>query len=488
MAYTLASATIQDLKYEEKQDGLGVTITYASDGTAGAETVSVSSSRNITVHMQSGTSTATQIKTAVEANPEAAALVTVTVPGTAGTAQKSVVNATLASGAVAVKASKSVGGLTLTALTAGTAGNSTRFKFVTGALACSVASADITITFPVGTSASAIAAKINATSAAAALVKAEGGPSDTPRLAMASAFTNLAGGLAAVAASVIAQDLTYTHNLSTTAGNGTTISYTTGATAGSEVVSGSATAVSVQIENGVSTATQISTAVAASSLVAAVATCSGTITFGSPSNGSTVVITGLPTDGLKTFTKAASASGNNFAVIADLTTLINALTDLNATDNGTVITVTVATKGTAINSATITGTSSYSALSRTFSGGRDGVTCTVSGTGGTAQKTVNAQVTSGAIGAGTTEAFYTSQATTALTSSFVSQAINFSPRTLVIQNDETSGAKTVVGSFDGISTHFTLLPGENLTIDNPRRRALYLKHSGGAPSYRVTAL
>lgn len=489
MAHTFASAVIQDLTYTETQNGLGVTITYRSGGTAGAETVSVSPSRLITVAIESTVSTATQIKAAVDANPEAHALVTVTVSGTGSNAQKTCVLATTASGAAAVKASKSFGGLTLTALTAGTAGNSTRFKFVTGTLACSVASADITITFPVGTSASAIAAKVNSTGAAAALVVADGGPSDHPLLSQASGFTALAGGAAAVAGSKIVQDLTYAYNLTGTAGNGSTVSYTTGATAGAEAVSGSTSAVVVQIENGVSTATQIKTALDASTKVAGVATCSGTITFGSPSNGATIVFTDLPTDGTKTFTKAASAGTNAFSTIAELTSLIDATTDLSATDNGTVITVVVATKGSAMNSATITGTSSYVALSRTFSGGRDGLNVTVSGTGSTAQKTVNAQVTSGAIGFGCSDAFYVDQSVTALTSSFVIVPITFTPpNMLIIHNDETSGAKQVVGSFDGISTHFTLNFGETLSLDKPTSRAIYLKYGSAAPAYRLMAL
>ncbi len=104
-----------------------------------------------------------------------------------------------------------------------------------------------------------------------------------------------------------------------------------------------------------------------------VATISDVITFGAPSDGDTVVFTGLPGGSPVTFTKQAAAAGNDFLLIADLTALINSETDLSATDNGTVITITVDTAGVAMNSAVVSGTGSYSALNLTFSGGIDGV-------------------------------------------------------------------------------------------------------------------
>lgn len=66
------------------------------------------------------------------------------------------------------------------------------------------------------------------------------------------------------AALLIVQDLTYTADLRGTAGNSITIAYTAGGTAGSEVVTVTGTAISVQIATGVSTATQVKTAVDAS--------------------------------------------------------------------------------------------------------------------------------------------------------------------------------------------------------------------------------
>lgn len=72
-----------------------------------------------------------------------------------------------------------------------------------------------------------------------------------------------------VSATLTIQDLTYTSDLFGAAGNAITIAYTTGGTAGAEIVSVVGTAISVQIESGVSTATQIRTAVLASGPAAA---------------------------------------------------------------------------------------------------------------------------------------------------------------------------------------------------------------------------
>ncbi len=114
----------------------------------------------------------------------------------------------------------------------------------------------------------------------------------------------------------------------------------------------------------------------ANPVTAVAATPSGTITFGTPSNGSTVIITNLPDqDGPVTFTKVGSSPTSvQFTTIAQLTALLNGLLYLNATDNGTVTTLTASSvAGSAMNAVTITGTSSYIALSVTFSGGIGGL-------------------------------------------------------------------------------------------------------------------
>lgn len=59
-------------------------------------------------------------------------------------------------------------------------------------------------------------------------------------------------------------------------GNNITLTYTTGATAGAEVVTVSGTAISVQIESTVSTITQVRTAINASAAAAALVLATGT--------------------------------------------------------------------------------------------------------------------------------------------------------------------------------------------------------------------
>lgn len=65
------------------------------------------------------------------------------------------------------------------------------------------------------------------------------------------------------------QDLTFTAAATGTGGNAITVAYTAGATAGSEVVSVTGNAISVQIATGSSTATQVKAALDASSPAAA---------------------------------------------------------------------------------------------------------------------------------------------------------------------------------------------------------------------------
>ncbi len=76
-----ASRKIQDITYEADTAGTAgnsISITLVNDGTGGSETVGVAGSA-ITVHMQTGVSTAANIKTAIENSVPAAALVNVTV-------------------------------------------------------------------------------------------------------------------------------------------------------------------------------------------------------------------------------------------------------------------------------------------------------------------------------------------------------------------------------------------------------------------------
>ena len=279
---TLGSVVIQDLTYTEKQLGSNVTISYVNGGLDGSEVVIVSG-HDITV--QIGASTATHIRAAILAHKATATdvaasdLVTCSISGTGSNVQKTCKNATLAGGHTSIPATHAglgVGGvMLLTAVASGTSGNNIRFRFTGGATAGSevvtVSTNDISVQIQGGVSTyKQVKAAIDASSPAHALVTvASLGPSfNQPAfVASAPAYQSLSGGAAsqtATSAIIEVQDLTITANATGFAANGKTFSYTTGATAGAEVVTVTNGNIEVQIENGVSTATQIDTALNAS--------------------------------------------------------------------------------------------------------------------------------------------------------------------------------------------------------------------------------
>lgn len=96
-----------------------------------------------------------------------------------------------------------------------------------------------------------------------------------------------------------------------------------------------------------------------------------TITYGVPVNGDTVIVNGT------TLTKAASLGAAAFSTIAELTALINALANVSATQNGTIITITADAVGEAANAYTLalgTNTGTMSISGATFTGGTSGNT------------------------------------------------------------------------------------------------------------------
>jgi len=95
-----SSLTVQDLFFESISAGAslnGIEIQYINDGTAGAETVGFSNPVFM-VHMQSGVSTATQIKAALEANGIFATNITCTISGVGSNAQTAQTGNVLAGG------------------------------------------------------------------------------------------------------------------------------------------------------------------------------------------------------------------------------------------------------------------------------------------------------------------------------------------------------------------------------------------------------
>lgn len=95
-----ASLVVQDLTYRAKQPGAEgnlITIAYADTATAGSETVTVTNNA-IALSIDSGVTTANQIKTIIEKSVEASALVTVEVSSVGTDAQVTAAATALASG------------------------------------------------------------------------------------------------------------------------------------------------------------------------------------------------------------------------------------------------------------------------------------------------------------------------------------------------------------------------------------------------------
>lgn len=304
--YTYPTLTVQSfLVFTGKRWGFNPTITFTNGATAGSEVVTVDSSGNITVQISTGVTTMAQIVTAINAQvsttgPSASDLVSVTAGSHGSTTVTTLVNATLAGATAAVKATLVVGILRVNAHTAGTAGNSIRLRFTAGAVAgsevVSVSTNDISVQIADGVSSfGQISDAIDASGAASALVdQVSTGPGlyvlpknssiDSPTFASPaiahvadlSAYTNLAGGLAAAPAVVVVQGITVTSITNDPTQNGATFTATEGATAGAEVVTVTGNNVSVQIQNGVSTVTQVRTALQAAGAFTALYVATGT--------------------------------------------------------------------------------------------------------------------------------------------------------------------------------------------------------------------
>jgi hypothetical protein len=91
----------------------------------------------------------------------------------------------------------------------------------------------------------------------------------------------------------------------------------------------------------------------------------GYVTYGVPVNTDTVTVNGT------VFTKAASGGAAAFSTIAELTALINALANITAASDGSIITITYDSVGTAGNAVTLTraGTGTLAVSGATLTGG-----------------------------------------------------------------------------------------------------------------------
>lgn len=396
---TFAAVTIQSATFTAKRLGVPLTITYKNGGTAGSEVVTMDSSFNVTIQIQSGVSTNTQIVAAVNAATQMdgrGAGDYITASTSSGSTTPTCTTLVPLAGGVtaAVKASKVFGALRFTAHTAGAAGNSLQVRFTSGATAGSEV-----VTDPNSNGAPLTIQIANGVSTFAQIKTAietwQGGhttyfdlASSGPSLgqpaytALAPAAVALSGGADAAAATVTVNGITITSKTNDATQNGLTFTLTPGATAGAEVVTvdGSGN-VSVQIQSGTSTRTQIKTALDAA----------------------------VPFSTLYTSSVTSGATANQ-AVYQ------NALTGAS-TDPG--------------------------------------------------------------------YAWYRDDGVTALTSSFVYFPFGSDAEDIHVKNDEASGNKTIIGSWDGINNHFIIKATESWDAYHINRPGVFLKYGTGAPAYRA---
>lgn len=408
---TLPIVTIQSyLVFTAVQVNQTPTISFTNGATAGSEIVTVSG-QNITIQVQSGVTTMAQVVSAIAAQKSttgfsASQLVTVSAGSHGSTAVTADGQVFLTGGTPAIKASLTIGGLTLTAVTAGTAGNSITLEYTTGAVAgseivsvsstaISVQIADAAVANPSGlgnygtlsSTAVQVATAINAYGAAAALVVATASPAGAPVFAAPAASpVNLTGGLdAAVASTGAVNGITVVSAATGSALNGKFLTLTPGGTAGSEVVTlDSNHNIFVQIQDGTSTVTQIVTALEAST----------------------------------PFTTLYTASGS------------------------------ASTTPPAVFQVALTG----------------GVGPTFPGSYG----------------------FYTDQSMTTLTTTYQYLPFGNVMGEIIFNNDDTSGSNKLSWSWDGVNVHGIIAPTQSISLDRCNKSGVYVKYVTGSPAFRIT--
>lgn len=443
---TKASVVIQDLTYTEKTLGLGVTISYTSGGTAGSEVVTVSSNA---ITVQIGASTATQIKAAIDANEHSARRVACAISGTAGTVQKTCNAVPFSGGAAVAKATLTIPPLTLTAHANG--GNSTTFKLV----------GDVAFTVTTVT--------------------------DSTHLVISSSTLFVGDTIVqGVHSTTITTVTDATHIIvgSTTGWTGSGAAASTSTVAGAEIVSVTSTAISCRIQDGVSTAAQVLTAIAG--VGAAAALVDGATNGKSPTTPVFVASCSSATNlagGVSSATAATAVNQDLTFTTVATGTAANTKT-VTYTTGATAGSEVVSEVGNAVGVQISNGVSTATQIKAALDGAATLITTAISGTGSTAQKTVNAAATTGAVGDGAPD-YYQDGSSTALTSSYVAFPFTFIAKNMTIANDETSGAKGVIFSFDGVNKHGQLLFGQTITWASTGQSCIWLKYVSAAPAYRL---
>lgn len=319
---------------------------------------------------------------------------------------------------------------------------------------------------------------------------------------------SLAGGTAVATATLtVGGTLLLTAVTTGTAGNNVRFKFTGGATAGSEVVTVSTNDITCQIADGVSTFAQIKTAYDLVSAATALATTSsaGLALSGTPSvstNYGIVPIVASQAEGvayvamLPSFT---SLAGGVAATAASIT--FQGLTipfgSTGLTGNSYTVTFTagatagaevVSLVGTALSVQIKNGTSTVTQIRTAINSAAPSGFGTVTGTASTTPLTVNQASMSGGSGASSRQ-YYQDQSTVVLTTSY--QQANFpdQAQTLILNNDETSGTKNIIYSFDNFNTAGKVLPTEKLTLDDLNGiGGISLKEENGAPAYRLEVI
>lgn len=457
---TFPSVTIQSCVFTARKWGQFPTITYKNGATAGSEVVTIDSSLNVTVQIESGVSTNTQIVAAVNAatqgngrGPGDFVLASTSSGATTPTCTTLV---PLAGGLTAsVKASLTVGRALITAATAGTAGNSTTLQLVGNVplvIGTVVDGTHLTITS-------------NAQMIVGATVK---------QGAATTAITTVTD-----ATHIIVADTT----------GFTAAAATTSVVAGSEKCKVTSAAVLVQIQDGVSSWDQIRAVVAATGAAAAlmVVTSSGraivgsTVTIANTVLGSATNLAG----GLAAAPATVTVNGITVTSITNDTTQ-NGLTFTltpNATAGAEVVTVDASGNVSVQIEANVstrtqikTALDAAAAFTALYT---DSVT-----SGSTANQAVYQNAMAGAA-MDPGYAWYRDNGVTALTSTFVYFSFNNMAQDFHVQNDEASGAKTIIGSWDGVNNHFIVSATEKWDAQSANRPGIFLKYGSAAPAYKA---
>ena len=481
-AYTFPTVAIQSVTYTAKKWGQFPTITYKNGGTSGSEVVTIDSSLNITVLISNGVSTNTQIVAAVNAATQAD-----------GRGPGDFVSASTSSGATtptcttlvplaggvtsAVKASVAIGSLVYTAASAGTAGNSTTIQYIdtvpvtigtvtdgTHLVITSNALMVVGATLTQGAASTTITTVTDATHIIVA---------DTTGFTAAAAQTSvLAGGekVKVTSAAILVQIKTYT--APSTATSPSTVFPVAGV--------------------DFSTPTQVIAAIVASGAATAL-----------------VVATNNPSMHSKAVHKANASSPVSLAgglTAAPATVTVNGITVTSitndATQNGLTLTLTPgATAGAEV--VTVDGSGNVSVQIQAGTSTRTQIKTALDAaagftalytdsvtSGSTANQAVYQNAMTGAAGPTTLYGFYVDGTSNALTTTFVYFPFGGSAQDFLVFNDEVSGSKNVIGSWDGVNNHFIVPPGttgvpNTFSMTDCRRTGIYLKQSGGAPAYRA---